>query len=83
MSFTRRRWCSRKKPETRQLKPLLSIPRLGIPRLPPGRKASLTHAYKRRNRVGASAQAREVALFKGATGSCRWGLHCLKSDQQS
>jgi hypothetical protein len=38
--------------------------RIGIPRLQPGENAEFA----------------EVAILKGATGSCRWGLHfCLKT----
>src|SRR3990172_2484615 len=49
-----------------------AIPRLGIPRLPPGvESASSRPAY----RVVARKQFREVALFVGASGSCRRGLH--------
>jgi hypothetical protein len=53
---------------------LIAIPRLGIPRLPAGGGKRLL-APGTKCRVGACKQFGEVALFEGASGSCRRGLH--------
>jgi len=57
-----------------RLPPGLAIPRLGIPRLPRGVESAYSRLPRTRLAV-ASAQSREVALFVGASGSCRRGLH--------